>query len=70
MFHQKLLMNLLLKPTDSLNPYMNNKGISYMIDNCSTTARLGARKWAPRLDYLYEQNMGRFQGLMVLILII
>jgi ketol-acid reductoisomerase len=28
-----------------------------MIDNCSTTARLGARKWASSLDYLLEQNM-------------
>jgi len=28
-----------------------------MIDNCSTTARLGARKWAPRLDYMYQQNI-------------
>jgi ketol-acid reductoisomerase len=26
-----------------------------MIDNCSTTARLGARKWAPRFDYIIEQ---------------
>ena len=23
-----------------------------MVDNCSITARLGARKWAPRYDYL------------------
>jgi ketol-acid reductoisomerase len=22
-----------------------------MIDNCSTTARLGARKWGPRFDH-------------------
>jgi ketol-acid reductoisomerase len=27
-----------------------------MIDNCSTTARLGARKWAPRFDYNLMQN--------------
>jgi ketol-acid reductoisomerase len=26
-----------------------------MIDNCSTTARLGARKWAPRFDYILAQ---------------
>ena len=36
---------------------MDEKGIAYMIDNCSTTARLGARKWAPRLEKLLEQNM-------------
>ena len=27
-----------------------------MVDNCSRTARLGARKWAPRFDYLIEQQ--------------
>lgn len=26
-----------------------------MVDNCSTTARLGSRKWAPRFDYILEQ---------------
>jgi ketol-acid reductoisomerase len=41
--------------TDSLNPYMHARGVAYMIDNCSTTARLGARKWAPRFDYLIDQ---------------
>ena len=29
---------------------------SYMVDNCSTTARLGARKWAPRFDYILKQQ--------------
>jgi len=32
------------------------RGISFMIDNCSTTARLGARKWAPRFDYIIRQQ--------------
>jgi ketol-acid reductoisomerase len=41
---------------DSLNPYMHARGVAYMIDNCSTTARLGARKWAPRFDYILEQQ--------------
>jgi ketol-acid reductoisomerase len=41
---------------DSLNPYMHARGVSYMIDNCSTTARLGARKWAPRFDYSLTQQ--------------
>jgi ketol-acid reductoisomerase len=27
-----------------------------MVDNCSTTARLGSRKWAPRFDYLFRQQ--------------
>ena len=34
---------------------MHARGVGYMIDNCSTTARLGARKWAPRFDYLISQ---------------
>ena len=27
-----------------------------MVDNCSTTARLGSRKWAPRFDYNIQQQ--------------
>ena len=27
-----------------------------MVDNCSTTARLGSRKWAPRFDYNLTQQ--------------
>jgi ketol-acid reductoisomerase len=30
--------------------------VSYMVDNCSTTARLGARKWAARFDYILKQQ--------------
>jgi ketol-acid reductoisomerase len=41
---------------DSLNPYMRARGVAYMIDNCSTTARLGARKWASRFDYLITEQ--------------
>jgi ketol-acid reductoisomerase len=47
----------IIEAIDSLNPYLYQKGISHMIDNCSTTARLGARKWGPRFDYLYSQNL-------------
>ncbi|XVU28905.1 hypothetical protein ACQPZJ_18150 [Actinoplanes sp. CA-054009] len=45
-----------IEATDSLNPYMHARGVSYMVDNCSTTARLGSRKWAPRFDYLLTQT--------------
>ncbi|MEU0188044.1 ketol-acid reductoisomerase [Streptomyces sp. NPDC006207] len=45
-----------IEAVDSLNPYMHARGIAYMVDNCSTTARLGARKWAPRFDYLLTQT--------------
>lgn len=41
-----------IEAVDSLNPYMHARGVAYMVDNCSVTARLGARKWAPRFDYL------------------
>jgi ketol-acid reductoisomerase len=44
-----------IESVDSLNPYMHARGVAYMVDNCSTTARLGARKWAPRFDYLLTQ---------------
>ncbi|MER6167577.1 ketol-acid reductoisomerase [Streptomyces violaceorubidus] len=45
-----------IEAVDSLNPYMHARGIAHMVDNCSTTARLGARKWAPRFDYLLTQQ--------------
>jgi ketol-acid reductoisomerase len=45
-----------IEAVDSLNPYMHARGIAYLVDNCSTTARLGARKWAPRFDYLLTQQ--------------
>lgn len=46
----------IIESVDSLNPYMHYKGVAYMVDNCSTTARLGARKWAPRFDYILAQQ--------------
>ena len=45
----------IIEAVDSLNPYMHHKGVAFMVDNCSTTARLGARKWAPRFDYIFAQ---------------
>lgn len=44
-----------IESVDSLNPYMHARGVAYMVDNCSITARLGARKWAPRFDYQLTQ---------------
>jgi ketol-acid reductoisomerase len=44
-----------IEAVDSLNPYMHARGVAYMVDNCSITARLGSRKWAPRFDYLLTQ---------------
>ncbi|MFH7319058.1 ketol-acid reductoisomerase [Desulfurivibrio sp. D14AmB] len=52
-----------IEAVDSLNPYMHHKGVAYMVDNCSTTARLGSRKWAPRFDYnLAQQAMVDFDA--------
>ena len=34
---------------------MHARSVVYMVDHCSTTAPLGARKWAPRFDYLLTQ---------------
>src|SRR5260370_813026 len=41
-----------IEAVDSLNPYMHARGVAYMVDNCSTTARLGALKSAPPVHYL------------------
>lgn len=45
-----------IEAVDSLNPYMHYKGVAFMVDNCSTTARLGTRKWGPRFDYIFMQQ--------------
>jgi ketol-acid reductoisomerase len=45
-----------IESVDSLNPYMHARGVAYMVDNCSTTARLGSRKWAPRFDYILAEQ--------------
>lgn len=45
-----------IEAVDSLNPYMHARGVAYMVDNCSTTARLGSRKWAPRFDYALTEQ--------------
>lgn len=46
----------IIEAVDSLNPYMHARGVAFMVDNCSYTARLGSRKWAPRFDYIFEQQ--------------
>ncbi len=53
--YSEIVNESLIEAVDSLNPYMHFKGVSYMVDNCSTTARLGSRKWAPRFDYILTQ---------------
>merc|ERR1712217_853557 len=46
----------IIEAVDSLNPYMHARGVAFMVDNCSYTARLGSRKWAPRFDYIPQQQ--------------
>ena len=55
--YSEIVNELIIEAIDSLNPYMDFKDVAYMVDNCSTTARLGARKWAPRFDYAMTQSV-------------
>lgn len=45
-----------IEAVDSLNPFMHARGVAYMVDSCSVTARLGSRKWAPRFDYILTEQ--------------
>ncbi len=53
--YSEIVNESIIEAVDSLNPYMDYRDVAYMVDNCSTTARLGARKWAPRFDYAITQ---------------
>lgn len=53
--YSEVVNESVIEAVDSLNPYMHARGVAYMVDNCSVTARLGSRKWAPRFDYLLDQ---------------
>ncbi|WP_406438260.1 ketol-acid reductoisomerase [Streptomyces sp. NBC_01613] len=44
-----------IEAVDSLLPYMHARNVAHMVDNCSRTARLGARRWGPRFQAAYEQ---------------
>jgi ketol-acid reductoisomerase len=55
--YSEIVNESIIEAIDSLNPYMDFKDVAYMVDNCSTTARLGARKWAPRFDYAVTQTV-------------
>ncbi|CAL0322570.1 unnamed protein product [Lupinus luteus] len=54
--YSEIINESLIESVDSLNPFMHARGVSFMVDNCSTTARLGSRKWAPRFDYNLTQQ--------------
>ncbi|CAN0371478.1 unnamed protein product, partial [Laminaria digitata] len=53
--YTEIVNESVIEAVDSLCPYMHYKGVAFMVDNCSITARLGSRKWAPRFDYILEQ---------------
>ncbi|CAL5330989.1 unnamed protein product [Camellia sinensis] len=53
--YSEIINESIIEAVDSLNPFMHAHGVSFMVDNCSTTARLGSRKWAPRFDYILTQ---------------
>jgi ketol-acid reductoisomerase len=46
-----------IEAVDSLLPYMHARGVAYMIDNCSVTARLGARRWGPIFEAAYRREV-------------
>ncbi|CAM6104611.1 unnamed protein product [Calypogeia fissa] len=54
--YSEIINESVIEAVDSLNPFMHARGLSFMVDNCSTTARLGSRKWAPRIDYNLTQQ--------------
>ncbi|KAF5744063.1 hypothetical protein HS088_TW08G00655 [Tripterygium wilfordii] len=54
--YSEIINESVIESVDSLNPFMHARGLSFMVDNCSTTARLGSRKWAPRFDYILTQQ--------------
>lgn len=47
----------IIEAVDSLNPFMKAKGVDYMVDNCSITARRGSRKWAPQFQAWIVQGV-------------
>jgi ketol-acid reductoisomerase len=53
--YSEVVNESVIEAVDSLCPYMHYKGVAFMVDNCSFTAKTGARKWAPRFDYILEQ---------------
>ena len=55
--YSEIVNESVIEAVDSLNPFMHARGVAFMVDNCSTTARLGSRKWAPRFDYILTQQV-------------
>jgi ketol-acid reductoisomerase len=47
----------IIEAVDSLNPFMKARGVAFMVDNCSVTARRGSRKWAPTFQAWIAQGI-------------
>ncbi len=47
----------IIESVDSLNPFMKARGVDYMVDNCSITARRGSRKWGPQFQAWVVQGV-------------
>ncbi|KAL5860926.1 hypothetical protein ACOSQ4_002222 [Xanthoceras sorbifolium] len=54
--YSEIINESVIGSVDSVTPFMDARGVSFMVDKCSTTARLGSRKWAPRFDYILTQQ--------------
>ena len=55
--YSEIVNESVIEAVDFLNSFMHARGVSFMVDNCSTTARLGSRKWAPLFDYILTQQV-------------
>lgn len=53
----EIINESIIEAVDSLNPFMKARGVDYMVDNCSITARRGSRKWAPQFQAWIEQGV-------------
>jgi len=53
--YSEVINESVIEAVDSLCPYMHYRGVAFMVDNCSFTAKTGSRKWAPRFDYILDQ---------------
>jgi ketol-acid reductoisomerase len=55
--YSEMVNESVIEAVDSLNPFMHARGVAFIVDNCSTTAHLGSRKWATRFDYILTQQV-------------
>lgn len=53
----EIINESIIESVDSLNPYMKARGVDFMVDNCSITARRGSRKWGPQFQAWINQGV-------------